>query len=161
MQFKQTGDLPHSLWWCNQSQLVYVLRPQGTVYILRQIAIPAPGNQAEDDTAILSSIRQCSYFTNLWYKSFTVYDAIIYPISIHMRVALFSFMFTLPRELVWITYPYTSRLMHKHWHRCVIGQSHKSYNIRLPYPTVHNSDVHISVLNGALLVMKQVHRGMC
>ena len=40
-----------------------------------------------------------------------------------------------------------------------IDQFHQSHNAPIPYPT--NSNVHISVLNGASRDMEQVYCGIC
>ena len=54
--------------------------------------------------------------------------------------------------------------MHQsHGPRCTITLIHKSQNAPVPYSqsSIQNRDVHISVLNGGLWDMEQVHSGIC
>ena len=62
--------------------------------------------------------------------------------------ALFAFLLK-PFPWLWYTYSFFYGS----------GQFHKSHNAPVPYPSIQYRNVHISVLDGRLWDMEQVHSG--
>ena len=72
-----------------------------------------------------------------------------YPTMLHSRTEMYTFLFWMEHCGI--------------WNRCILGAftNPRMHLFRIPQCSIQNRNVHISVLNGALWDMEQVHSGIC